>query len=138
MTRKRTGICAAALLCVGCMSLDPFLFNGDERTAYEFDAYAGYRECTDYIGKAGPIADSLVHQLVIASGDGEVAAVFVHTDAVCDSSDTCILYLHGRSAHIDMYWPRIRLAYDAAEGRYRGDMASLPGNRELVRTAAGA
>ncbi|MBD3241719.1 MAG: alpha/beta fold hydrolase, partial [Chitinivibrionales bacterium] len=108
-----------ALGCMaGCLELDPFLFGGEELTQYSLDSYTGVRECSDYIDLAGPVEPSLVHAVSFGSGGETLHGVLLHRNSVCTSSDTLILYFHGKSYHIDYYWPRVRMLYDAAEGRY--------------------
>jgi pimeloyl-ACP methyl ester carboxylesterase len=93
------------------MSLDPFLFDGEPDHRYEFDAYTGEQECADYIDSAGALPDSVIHVLSMRSGSETIAAVYLDTVDSRTPSDTVVLYLHGKSDHIDYYWPRTRLLY---------------------------
>jgi alpha/beta superfamily hydrolase len=112
-----TAACAV-LLSTACLDMDSFLFGGEELDGYALDDYSGSRECDDYISLAGPIDPGIVHLLSFASGSETIHGILLHTDTVCSSSDTLIVYFHGKSDHIDNYWPRARLLYDAAGGRY--------------------
>lgn len=107
-----------ALLAVSCLDLDPFLYGGIELSRYELDSYSGDRECDDYIDLAGPIEDSLVHLVHFPSGGEDIYGIFLHTDTTCQATDTLVLYFHGKSDHIDNYWPRTRILYDMSDGRY--------------------
>ncbi len=93
----------------GCMSLDPFLFKGEECTTYSFDEYNGKTECTDALDSLGPIDGSTIHEVSFESGPATIAAVLVAQTTTFDSTDTMILYIHGTGPHIDYYWPRTRL-----------------------------
>ncbi|MBN1307615.1 MAG: alpha/beta fold hydrolase [Chitinispirillaceae bacterium] len=97
------------LAVCGCMSLDPFLFKGEEVDAYLFDEYGGAMECADALDSLGPVDMSTVHELSIESGAERIAAVLVADRTSFDSTDTVILYIHGTGPHIDYYWPRTRL-----------------------------
>ncbi len=109
-------LCACVALLAGCLDLDAFLFGGEELSSYEFDSYAGERECESYIALAGPVDMDRVHILTIASGGQTVYAVLLHDDTVCSSLDTLILYFHGKGPHIDYYWPRTRMLYELDTG----------------------
>jgi pimeloyl-ACP methyl ester carboxylesterase len=107
----------------GCFSLDPFLFSGQKLGSYSFDSYTGKRECTDApdsisaLENAGAIANkyspSYIHQYSLASGGEQMAAVLVSPDTMLAPQDTLIVYFHGKSAHLDYYWPRVRLLFAA-------------------------
>jgi pimeloyl-ACP methyl ester carboxylesterase len=105
------GFLTGVALLAGCMKLDPFLFSEEKTTSYMLDAYTGKRECSDAIDSLGPLADSVIHQINLTSGNNAIASLFLHNDTICDTSDTLILYFHGKSDNNDYYWPRIRLLY---------------------------
>jgi hypothetical protein len=115
---------AAALSLASCFSLDPFLFNPEEKNSYALDAFDGPRECSTFVEKADPLPQELIHDDIrIRSGSETLAAVLLHDSAVCTPHDTLILYFHGKGRNIDYYWPRTRLlyavGYDSTTGEYR-------------------
>jgi pimeloyl-ACP methyl ester carboxylesterase len=116
--RFRIGAPAAAvMLAAGCLSLDPFLFKGEELSNYQFDDYAGEQECSDAIDSLGPLQPSDTARLImLASGPERIAALFLAPktwDTAIAGSDTVILYFHGNAKHLDYYWPRVRLLHAA-------------------------
>jgi len=115
--RRRRAILSGALtlasLLAGCLNLDSFLFSDEALDSYSYDSYDGERECETYLAVAGPIDPSLIHEVTFPSGSETIYGEFLHTAAACDTGDTLILYCHGKSDHMDRYWPRTRLLYDA-------------------------
>jgi pimeloyl-ACP methyl ester carboxylesterase len=103
------------ILLAGCLSLDPFLFNGEELSGYQFDNYTGARECSDAIDSIGPLQPSdTIRQTMLKSGAERIAAVFLAKKTwnnATASNDTVILYFHGNAKHLDYNWPRVRLLY---------------------------
>jgi pimeloyl-ACP methyl ester carboxylesterase len=103
------GVLPAALVACGCMSLDPFLFKGENIGVYQFDHYNGEMECADALKILGPADPATIHEVTIESGAERIAGVIVADRTSFDASDTVILYIHGTGPHIDYYWPRTRL-----------------------------
>jgi hypothetical protein len=105
----------SVILIAGCLSLDPFLFNGEELSSYQFDKYTGERECPDAIDSLGPLLTSdTIRQTMLVSGSEKIAAVFLAKktwDNATAAGDTVILYFHGNARHLDYNWPRVRLLY---------------------------
>lgn len=102
---------SAFLLFAQCMSLDPFLFNGSSLDAYQFDSYTGTRECSDAVDSLGPIKSSEIHQYTLQSDAERITAILVSEKVFFRSTDTVVVYFHGRAANIDYYWPRTRLLH---------------------------
>ncbi len=119
--KRSIALLAALCLMPGCMKLDPFLFSGKPVASYQFDRYAGERECGDAIdtvkaleaaGKAPPVDDTCIRQYTLASGDGTVAAALLSSlPPPLRSTDTLIVFFRGTGPHIDAYWPRTRLLH---------------------------
>ena len=99
----------ALMLLSGCLSLDPFLFSGEKLDSYELEMYNGEAECKDAMNWLDPISSNRIREVSIASGNETIAAVIVGSKLTFSSTDTIILYLHGKAYHIDFYWPRTRL-----------------------------
>jgi pimeloyl-ACP methyl ester carboxylesterase len=59
-----------------------------------------------------------VHEVSFKSGNETIYGIFIHTAAACTPTDTLILYCHGKSDHIDNYWPRARMLYDQSSGSH--------------------
>lgn len=102
-----------AMLCVlcGCLSLDPFLFSGEELDGYRLDDYAGTTECGDALDSLGPLAEGTAREVALQSGSETIRGILVHDTTSRPALDTVILYLHGNADHIDYYWPRTRLLH---------------------------
>lgn len=116
--RIRNGaVILSILLMAGCLSMDPFLFNGEELSSYRFDDYAGARECSDAIDSLGPLQSAdTVRQTMLKSGPERIAAVFLAAKTwnnATAAGDTVILYFHGNARHLDYNWPRVRLLHAA-------------------------
>jgi alpha-beta hydrolase superfamily lysophospholipase len=99
-----------------CARLDGYLFNGKPLDAYQLETYTGETECTDAMDTLAVIDTSYnrsqVREITMATGNGIIYGQFLsRKQPRCDSSDTMILYFHGKSNHIDYYWPRTRLLY---------------------------
>ena len=106
---------SAMIILAGCLSMDLFLFNGEELSSYRFDDYTGARECPDAIDSLGPLQPSdTIRQTMLVSGTERIAAVFLAGktwDNATAASDTVILYFHGNAKHLDYNWPRVRLLH---------------------------
>jgi pimeloyl-ACP methyl ester carboxylesterase len=113
MAARLAGLTAVVALLGGCLSLDPYLFSGEEISSYKLDAYTGERECASYITQRGPLPQSEIHALRISSGSETLAGFLLNADSVCSPADTLILYFHGKSDHIDLYWARTRMLHEA-------------------------
>lgn len=98
-------------LILNCLSLDSFLFKGEEITEYKYDNWDGETECPDALDSLPFLPDSQYREVSFKSGNEQIAGVFLGSHLKLSDSDTIILYLHGTSLHIDFYWPRTRLIY---------------------------
>lgn len=109
------GLLSAFLLLGGCVSLDPFLFNGEALDAYLLDAYTGSTECSDALDSLAvwgyPSSASQYHPVTLPCGGSTLHALLLSPTPQLESSDTLLLYFHGNGPHIDYYWPRTRLLY---------------------------
>ncbi|MFP4417338.1 MAG: alpha/beta hydrolase [Chitinispirillaceae bacterium] len=99
------------MFVVGCLSLDPFLFKGEEISEYSYDGYTGKAECSDVLDSLGPIENDHIHEMEISSGDGKICGVLINETSALSQNDTAILYFHGTGPHNDYYWPRARLLH---------------------------
>jgi pimeloyl-ACP methyl ester carboxylesterase len=112
---------------MGCLRLDDNLFNpSTDITEYRLDEYDGRVEFE--IGDSFPIADSMVHLFSLQSqAPEEESSTTIRVLYVGDLSriatDTVILYCHGNGAHLDAYWPRIKLLAYAGGLHHYGVMA---------------
>lgn len=111
----------------GCLSLDPFLFNGLKENEYRLDAYTGERECASYLNQRPAMKASLVHEFALKSGGETIYGVYVRhdsTQAALTAADTMVVYFHGNADNLDRYWPRTRMlwetGYPALIFDYRG------------------
>ena len=98
----------------GCLSLDPFLFNGKELIEYELDNYRGEQECSDAIAylNANNYPIPFTREIALPSGKETIYGIICTKDSVSISAnDTVILYFHGNADHIDYYWQRARLLF---------------------------
>jgi pimeloyl-ACP methyl ester carboxylesterase len=105
-------IAALCFTCLGCLSLDPFLFKGDELDNYKLDNYDGETECSNAITFLADSPQPVTSEITITSGSETIYGILCRKDtATLTSADTIILYFHGTGPHIDYYWPRTRLLF---------------------------
>jgi pimeloyl-ACP methyl ester carboxylesterase len=102
---------AVAILTYGCLSLDPFLFDGKSETGYQLDSYSGERECSSYIDQRGPCPAGLISRFSVKSANETVYGIYLRRDSTValTPADTLMVYFHGQGANIDLYWPRTRM-----------------------------
>ncbi|HMA99392.1 MAG TPA: alpha/beta fold hydrolase [Spirochaetota bacterium] len=92
----------------GCVRLDSFLFGPEKLDRYLRDDYNGAVELTN-AGRLYPdsIIDSISNVSFTSGSDNLYGFYLQHTNQTVP----VILYCHGKSAHLDYYWPRIKLLY---------------------------
>lgn len=98
------------MLCLSACRLDSNLFNPKTITEYKLDDYDG--DVRFKIGEEYNIADSLIHVFTLTSDDNgnqaEIYAIYLG-DISQIATDTVIMYCHGNSSHMDVYWERMKL-----------------------------
>ena len=98
------------LLLSSSCRLDNFLYNPNALDSYKFDDYEGELRFT--LDDSYAIDTALIHLMTLESGPEEdretiYAAYIGNIDSI--AVDTVILYCHGNAAHMDAYWPRVKL-----------------------------
>jgi pimeloyl-ACP methyl ester carboxylesterase len=111
------------MLCLSlssCLRLDSQLFNEEELSEYQFDAYTGKKELPD-LPALYNVADSMKQLFTLTSssneGTAKIYAVYIGDQSNLNS-DTVILYCHGTGRHMDNYWNRAKLLANIG-GKYR-------------------
>lgn len=95
-----------------CLKMDDLPFLGEELTEYKFENYEGDSELD--LPDSYDIADSNIHLITLNSKlpeetDGEtIYAVYIGNINTI-ATDSVIVYCHGQSKHMDVYWQRAKL-----------------------------
>jgi len=123
--RKLIPILILALVSTACIKLDALIYSPyTDIEAYLLDDYEGRQEIA--VGDDYNIPDSNLHVFTLSSdpeGDAkEIYALYVG-DISEIATDTVILYLHGNTGHLDLYWTRIKLLANAGHKNRFGVMA---------------
>ena len=107
---------------VSCFKMDDLPFLGEKITEYKFENFEGNSELD--LPDSYNIPDSNIHLFTLNSklpneSTGEtIYAVYVGNMNTI-SSDTVIVYCHGQSKHMDVYWERAKLlANVGSKNRY--------------------
>ncbi|MFT4696333.1 MAG: pimeloyl-ACP methyl ester carboxylesterase [Urechidicola sp.] len=96
----------------GCLKMDDLPFLGEKLTEYKFEDYKGDSELV--LPESYRIADSNIHLFSLNSklpneSTGEtIYAVYVGNINTI-ATDSLIVYCHGQSKHMDVYWQRAKL-----------------------------
>lgn len=93
-----------------CLRLDPMLFNpyGDI-TEYKLEDYVGDYDSFFALDASYDIPDSLITLFTLpTSTDRDIYAVYIG-DQDSIAVDTVILYNHGNTGNLDLYWQRAKL-----------------------------
>jgi pimeloyl-ACP methyl ester carboxylesterase len=110
-----------AMVATSCLDLDPLLYNPyTDIDEYLLDDYEGRQEIA--VGEEYAIADSLLEIFTLNSDGNDIYALYVG-DQDRISTDTVILYLHGNTGHLDLYWTRIKLLANSGHKNRFGIMA---------------
>jgi pimeloyl-ACP methyl ester carboxylesterase len=105
-------ILATALLVTGCARLDDAFYDPSAITEYKLRNYTGEVEIR--LDERYNIPDSLIHLFpILSKGPDETTttkiwAVYIGSLSRI-STDTVIMYCHGKKDHMDFYWPRAEL-----------------------------
>lgn len=99
-----------SIVISSCQRLDPMLFNPyNDITEYQLDEYVGDYESFFALDATYDIPDSLVTLFTLpTSTDRDIYAVYIG-DIAAIATDTVILYNHGNTGHLDLYWQRAKL-----------------------------
>lgn len=102
------------ILSIGCGRLDYIAFNNESIEEYKFDDWEDNQWDIDLTDPKYDIDESNIHHLILNSqGPEEATGTNIHAFYIGDlstiSKDTVIVYCHGQSAHMDIYWPRVKL-----------------------------
>lgn len=84
-----------SLLSLGCMEMDPFLYNTEKLDHYTLPG--------------NMIADSLIEPVMLTSGGNALYAYFVRSNGA--RPGVTILYCHGNADNIDKYWDRVMMLH---------------------------
>ena len=83
------------LLLTGCMTLDPFFFNGERVSQYGF-----------------PTDIERLEEVAFTSGDGtQLYGAWAWQAG--QARHSTVLYFHGNAANMDHYWPQVEAIYEA-------------------------
>ena len=106
-------IIGSIIFSFSCAKLDPLVFRGEEIEAYLLE---DYEEATDMddLPSSFDIPIQLTSLFTIDSKlDTETEETKIHALYIGDlntiTTDTVIVYCHGQSLHMDVYWPRTKL-----------------------------
>ncbi|MEQ9186592.1 MAG: alpha/beta hydrolase [Cryomorphaceae bacterium] len=123
--RRLITLMAIACLSTSCLKLDSLLYSPyTDIESYALDDYEGRQEIE--VGAEYAIPESKQHLFTLSSdpeGDAkEIWALYIG-DISRIATDTVILYLHGNTGHLDLYWTRIKLLANAGGSNRFGVMA---------------
>ncbi|MEN8928263.1 MAG: alpha/beta hydrolase [Flavobacteriales bacterium] len=102
----------------GCLKMDDLPFLGEELTEYKFEDYEGESELS--LPDSYRIADSNIHLITVNSklpdedAGEKIYAVYVGNMNTI-ATDSIIIYCHGQSKHMDVYWNRVKLLANLGE-----------------------
>lgn len=90
--------------------MDSMLFNPyNDITSYQLEDYRNDYSSSFYLDDSYKIDDNLIHLFTLpTSTERDIYAVYIG-DTNQISSDTVILYNHGNTGHLDLYWQRAKL-----------------------------
>lgn len=109
---KKIYIILILIFIFGCLKMDDLPFLGEKITEYKFEQYTS--ESDFVLPSSYTIPDSNIHLFTLNSklpneSQGEtIYAVYIGNMSTI-STDTVIVYCHGQSKHMDVYWQRAKL-----------------------------
>jgi len=95
-----------------CLDLAPMMFNPSELDEYKYDNF----DPENNIDPKYDILPNEINEFTVESDlDGDIATIYgaYLGDINTISEDTVILYCHGNAAHMDLYFQRAKLLYNA-------------------------
>ena len=102
-----------AICCVSCLDLSGLLYNPEQISEYQYDNY------NDGIDNIDPMYDIVAGELtefttksVLGSEEATIYGVYLG-DMADIATDTIILYCHGNASHMDIYFQRVKMLYNA-------------------------
>lgn len=101
------------LIIISCAKLDPLVFRGEKIDAYLLEDYEGETDMDD-MPSSFDIPKQLTNLFTLDSKfESESKSTEIHALYIGDlnkiTTDTIIVYCHGQSLHMDVYWPRTKL-----------------------------
>ncbi len=124
MMRTICLIIGTACLMMSCKKakLDALAFPSKQLDAYEFEAYDAGDGAVPEVYAINADKRTLVTMTSTDKNAGEAYTIYGVYIGNIDSiaTDTVIMYCHGQSAHMDLYWPRASLLANIVEKYHYG------------------
>lgn len=99
------------LIFASCQDLDTRLFNGKQLDEYQYDEY---ETDTDPLPEDYDLLPNELHPFEVESDGFSIYGVYVGDINTIDE-DTVIVYCHGNSTHLDAYFQRVMMLYNAGQ-----------------------